>query len=77
MGSNRTDLHAIHTPVERLFFRVHLLQVQNSPLRKVISSIEQILRNLEPPHTAQAIDDGSLTNVHFLHVHWPSSRSIL
>lgn len=68
-GICRTDLHAMHVFVDNEFLSVHWAHDQNSPLRRVISSLDEIDLNFEPPHTTQAFTRCELTRVHFLHVH--------
>lgn len=51
----RWDLQALQTGECSEFLSVQWLQVQNSPFRNVMSSMEEMLFSLEPPHTTQAI----------------------
>lgn len=69
MDVDRTDLQALHMSIVKEFFSVHCLQVQNSPFRRVISSTDETLFNLDPPQTIHAIAVKEFTRVHFLHVH--------
>lgn len=77
IGICRMALHAMHEVADSEFFNVHWAHDQNSPFRRVISSTDDILFNLDPPQTTHALTRGELTSVHFLHVHsspvvWPT-----